>query len=147
MPRVEQLDELEFQELAMRVVSRLVVQPSGCWGLRLRPGVHGYTVVSFRGHQYRAHRVTFRAFRGDLGPVLDHLCRNRWCVNPWHLEPVTQQVNVLRGSVANTTTCKAGRHEWTPENIYVKPNGSGNCRPCRAEASARYLNRKKKSNV
>lgn len=52
--------------------------------------------------------------------TLDHLCRHRWCVNPMHVEPVTNLENILRGTVpsANRALCKAGKHSIvTPGSI------------------------------
>ncbi|WP_421877340.1 HNH endonuclease signature motif containing protein [Mycolicibacterium wolinskyi] len=69
---------------------------------------------------------------------VDHLCRVRDCINPDHLEPVTQQENIARGELsaymraknAAREYCKAGIHPWVPENI--RSNGSGQiCLPCR----------------
>jgi hypothetical protein len=84
----------------------------------------------------RAHRVAFEWLVGPVpkGLVLDHLCRNRGCVNPSHLEPVTQQVNTLRGAGpaarnANKAHCKWG-HEFTPENTGVDKRGKRWCKTC-----------------
>ena len=78
-----------------------------------------------------AHRVIYEALIGPVpeGLQLDHLCRNRACVNVNHLEPVTQRENIRRGSRPNQTHCKRG-HEYTPENTYRR--GSSGARQCRA---------------
>jgi hypothetical protein len=82
-----------------------------------------------------AHRWAYEFFRADIpdGLYLDHLCRNRACVNPWHLEPVTNRVNILRGVSfaavnAHKTHCIRG-HEFTPENTYLSSKGR-TCRAC-----------------
>lgn len=61
---------------------------------------HGYGILNRSGRSKRAHRVAYELLVGKIpdGLVLDHLCRNTGCVNPDHLEPVTQQVNCLRGN-------------------------------------------------
>lgn len=83
-----------------------------------------------------AHRWSYEALVGPIpdGLQLDHLCRNRGCVNPDHLEPVTSRENTLRGESlwainAQKTHCPQG-HEYTPENTYYGGR-TGNSRYCR----------------
>lgn len=91
-----------------------------------------------------AHRVVYEAIIGPIptGLFIDHLCRNRACVNPWHLEPVTNRVNILRGQTvmaanATKTHCAHG-HEFTTENtIRSGPDGRlRHCRSCRENTYA-----------
>jgi hypothetical protein len=87
-----------------------------------------------------AHRIAYELFIGPIpnGLHIDHLCRNRGCVNPVHLEPVTQQENMLRGYAPSAVSHRANRchrgHEFTPENTYIKhrPNGriKRDCKEC-----------------
>jgi hypothetical protein len=111
------------------------------WTSTLTP--RGYPCFWFEGKQWRAHRVAYVLFVGPIpGDLpLDHLCRNRSCVNPSHLEPVTIRENVLRGiglSAANArkTHCKRG-HEFTTDNTYMQ-DGTRQCRACRAFRDRRY---------
>lgn len=76
----------------------------------------GYAKFSKRlpGHKhsqsFKAHRYAYEQFIGPIpdGKVLDHLCRNRGCVNPYHTEPVTQLENMQRGAWKIRTHCKHG---------------------------------------
>ena len=83
-----------------------------------------------------AHRLMFVEFRGAI-PVekeLDHLCRNRWCVNPWHLEPVTHIENIRRGNGVNRSgICKRGHTD-----IVLRKRGGRICRRCRNDASRKW---------
>lgn len=71
----------------------------GCWIWLGEENRNGYGRFKRRGKKIMAHKYYFQLFKGPIqrGLVLDHLCRNRACVNPEHLEPVTVQVNTLRG--------------------------------------------------
>lgn len=97
---------------------------------------------------FRAHTYAYIQAKGPIpeGLELDHLCRNRNCCNPDHLEAVTRQVNFIRGSnpTAQRTranVCKNG-HEMTPENTYARKGGGGRegrrCRQCTLERTGEY---------
>lgn len=83
-----------------------------------------------------AHRFAYEFFIGPIpdGLVLDHLCRNRTCVNPHHLEPVTGVENVMRGEGfaarnAAQTHCHKG-HPFAGDNLRVRKDGSRRCVAC-----------------
>jgi len=82
------------------------------------------------GGHVQAHRVAYRLTVGEIpaGLVLDHLCRNRWCQNPTHLEPVTCKENIRRGKLYRSH-CSAG-HELTEDNIQRTKDGYRVCLTC-----------------
>jgi HNH endonuclease len=92
-------------------------------------------------------------YRLLVGPVpegleLDHLCRNRACVNPAHLEPVSHRENVLRGASfaainAVKTHCIHDGHPFDDVNTIVRPEGRRGCRACMNAAQRRYQRRKR----
>jgi hypothetical protein len=120
------------------------VMPGNCWDIPLahhRPD--GRIVI---GRRY-AYRTVYEALVGSIpnGLVLDHLCRQPWCVNPTHVEPVTQGVNMRRAGIAPgdlnvgqalKTHCPAG-HPYDPENTY-RWHGERQCRKCMRESKRRY---------
>jgi hypothetical protein len=108
----------------------------GCWEWQAsRDRRNGYGWFWFEGKMQKAHRVSYRLNVGPIpeGLQLDHLCRNRGCVNPAHLEPVTSRENTLRGDTfaaaqAARTHCPQG-HEYTEENT-ARWNRKRYCRAC-----------------
>lgn len=80
-------------------MSRVEIVPSGCWIARLAKCRKGYAMFSAFGKKHKAHRYSYRIFKGEIPHALtiDHLCSVRDCVNPDHLEAVTLEENIRRG--------------------------------------------------
>lgn len=126
------------------------IAPGSCWEWTAAKTSGGYGQFWVKPYRVVAHRFSYEQLVGPIpqGLQLDHLCRNRACVNPQHLEPVTQQVNIWRGfSIATQnrlkTHCPHG-HPYSVENTYIHPKNSGRiCRACARERSRRaYLKRR-----
>lgn len=125
---------------------------NGCWEWIPKPHHTGYAVFWFNDKHTLAHRFSYEQFIGRIpdGLHLDHLCRNRKCVNPFHLEPVTNYENtIVRGSSpmaknARKTHCIHG-HEFTSENTIQRNGGGRKCRRCNNITSNAYQKRKRQT--
>ena len=127
------------------------VMPSGCWEWNRALSTGGYGQCKWGGIVRRSHRLAYEVWRGPLTPglQLDHLCRNRKCINPYHLEEVTAKVNNLRGvgpsaRNAKKTHCPSG-HAYSGENLVTYTRRNGNkwrvCRVCKRSSSLAYMRR------
>lgn len=132
--------------LIERLLERVVTDAAGCW-LWTGATSNGYGVIG-RGPRgagaMKTHRAAYELMVGPVpaGLDLDHLCRVRRCCNPEHLEPVTRQINLLRGVRKTQQTHCARGHELTPENTR-QTDRQRVCRTCERDASRRYHQRKR----
>jgi hypothetical protein len=134
--------------LRQRMESK-TVRSASCWNWTGALTKDGYGTVTVDGRTQYAHRVAYEMERGQIpaGLVMDHLCRNRRCVNPDHLEPVTNRTNVLRGAAklggpALKTACKWG-HPYDERNTGRRADDNRRyCLTCsREKARATYQKR------
>src|SRR5512138_1289959 len=93
-----------MNKLQIMILESVSPEPNtGCW---LWVGSMSGEYGKFGG-QFSAHRISYFAFKGPIQGDLDHLCRTKSCVNPDHLEDVTRQTNLRRGSGFKITEEKA----------------------------------------
>lgn len=128
-----------------RLLSRLIIDPSGCILWTGSINNCGYGRITANGQSRYVHRLVWELFVGPVpdGLQLDHLCRVRHCANVAHLEPVSPRENVLRGDTfaaayALKTHCPHG-HEYTPANTKIN-RGRRFCRTC-ARITERHYRR------
>lgn len=140
------------EELLRFLKCVIVLRDDQCWPWLGYKTQDGYGQFCIHGKMKRAHRLAYEHFRQELIPTgmqLDHLCRNRGCVNPWHTEIVTNRENAARGvsfSALNMkkTHCPKG-HPYSGENLIIRKKNWRDCRICK---NARWvaMHRRKMAN-
>lgn len=125
-----------YAPLAERFRAKTRETESGCIEWTGCLSTQGYGRIRSNGVTHYAHRLAYEWAKGPIpeGMQIDHLCRNRACVNPEHLEAVTHQTNVARGvspmaDQKRQTHCKRG-HPLDGDNLYLTKAGKRQCREC-----------------
>ena len=105
--------------LTDRFWAKVVKTETDCWEWTGALNSRGYGCVGIAGKGYLTHRVAYEALVAPIpqGLTIDHLCRNKVCCNPAHLEPVTLAENVRRAAVL-ITHCPRG-HELAGDNLLI----------------------------
>lgn len=114
-----------------------IKQVDVCWQWTAGISEKGYGRFARKmsdGKRTRAHRFSYKYHIAEIpeGLTLDHLCRNKWCVNPWHLDPVPASINTSRYHANDNTITK--KRDWN----------SGCCKNGHSLAICGYIDRKKK---
>jgi len=142
-----------------RLMFRTALLANGCWEWRGSVNHSGYG-LAWDGKKLRiVHRIAYEELIGPIpaGLQIDHLCRNRPCINPAHLEPVTALTNVRRSANgergknlvamhAAKTHCPQG-HPYSGENLYVcktRPRSGRQCKTCMRQQRAKHKMQKDK---
>lgn len=144
-----QRERLTGAPIADRLFQRRQITAGGCWEWTGSQSRGGYGGIRIDDKLHRVHRVAYEHFVGPIaeGLQIDHLCRNRLCFNPDHLEPVTQRVNIERGLLGAAKTHCSNGHEYTPENVAIR-RGRRRCKVCDRERSrAYYLEHREEQNA
>ena len=126
------------KEWMKRFNSKYIITNTGCWEWKDHlHTISGYGTFWKNGKNILAHRFSYEFFNGIIPEKLtvDHLCKNKKCVNPYHLDLTTRIDNVRRGSneIAHNkekTSCPQG-HLYDFKNTYFTKEGFRHCRKCR----------------
>ena len=136
----------------LKFLSRIKIdKETECWEWKSSLMSTGYGSFSIKDKNYLAHRMSYSLFHGEIekGLVIDHICRNRSCVNPMHLRQVTMKTNAIENSLSIPSSnykkdmCKNG-HPLSGENLCEYPSDKHRrCRTCVNNKSKAYSKKQK----
>lgn len=112
-----------------------------CWHWLGAVSKNGYSKSFMDYKTTTGHRVFYTYYKGVVpeGLQIDHLCRNKLCVNPEHLEAVTSRENIIRGTGFAAKNSKKKkclrRHLLSGDNLYITPDGRRQCKKCRYKSA------------
>jgi hypothetical protein len=127
-----------------RFEAKYTVQPNGCWQWTAHLSPKGYPRFRVGRKIVRAHRFAYETHRGPIpdDKVIDHLCRNRGCVNPDHMEVTTNRENCCRGEHPHIIAWRENRctrgHPFDDQNTQWKKRKDGRLERRCAECSRQY---------
>ena len=130
---------------AIRRFHAAVRHSSGCWEWTRARNADGYGVFWSGDRVVVAHRFAYEAFVGEIpdGLELDHLCRNRGCVNPAHLEPVSHRLNVMRGHTIPARNAAKTRCPKCDGAYTVSATRGRYCKACKRATARRVYARQR----
>ena len=131
---LKKFKRLQMHQYKEKLLAKLD-KSNSCWIFTDSLDKDGYGRVRCGDKKIFAHRLSYQIFIGQIpdGLVIDHLCRNRSCANPEHLEAVSNAENIRRGETGkilkDKTHCPQG-HEYNENNTRIKKSGHRSCKEC-----------------
>lgn len=141
----EYINESDYDAIKKRLMNLSYPEPNtGCFIWIGATYNNGYGFININKRSVSAHRLSYFVHKGIIPEnfIVDHLCNNKYCINPHHLEAKSQKDNLLRSNSASTlnilkTHCDKG-HEFSNENTRLNKQGSRECIACLNERKKKY---------
>lgn len=112
------------------LAGKYIVRPNGCWEWQRYRMPKGYGQACYQGRLWMAHRLSYTLYVGKIpdGYQVHHKCHNTRCINPAHLEALSEPVHAHANKTI-ITRCPNG-HPYTAANTIVNARGQRSCRTC-----------------